>query len=94
MILIYSEQVKIFSSSLHPDVKRGVKETIEGLAGDYHTGKPLCEDLIGFWRVAYKRYRIIYKPFSNEQKIEVYFIGHRETIYNEFSRLVKENKVQ
>src|SRR3989338_5427927 len=94
MILIYSDQVKNFVRSLHPDIKKGIKETIEALAKNHLAGKPLYEDLAGFWSVAYKRYRIIYKPLFDKENIQVYFAGHRDTVYKELSRLVRKEETR
>ena len=76
--------------SLHPDLKRKVRATIEGLLGDTVQGKPLQEKLLGFHSVRVGRFRVVYRVVRD--LVEIVTIGPRRTIYEEAERLTKRTR--
>ena len=89
MILTYSHEAKERIRFLPPEIKKGIKEILEGLSENPYLGKPLQRELSGFWSVAFKHYRIIYKILDDQNKIGVYSLGRRKDIYEEFSQGLK-----
>ena len=84
MILAYSSEAKERIRSLPPEVKRGVKEILDGLGNNPYLGKPLQRELSGFWSIAFRYYRIIYKILDSENRLLIYSIGRRKEIYEDF----------
>ncbi len=87
--LRYSQQAKERIRCLPPQVKSGVKKSLEGLQQDPYQGKTLKRELTGFWSLRFKTYRIIYKIDVSKKKIEVYSLGLRKNIYEEVSHSLK-----
>jgi len=75
-------------SKLHPDAKKCVKEAIEQIREEPFSGHELQDDLSGFRSYKSKRYRIVYRVNENEKTIEVYHVGHRRDVYEQFRRLL------
>lgn len=90
MKLLYSQEAKDRIRSLSPDTKKGIKESLEKLIKDPYSGKPLQRELVGFWTLAFKRYRIIYQWNSDKIHLNIYTIGRRENIYEDFTQKVKK----
>ncbi|MBI3540970.1 MAG: type II toxin-antitoxin system RelE/ParE family toxin [Deltaproteobacteria bacterium] len=93
MKLVYAQEAKTRIRALSPDIKKGIKESLEKLAKDPYLGKPLQRELIGFWTLAFKRYRIIYKLDSSKIHLNIYTIGRRENIYEDFTQKVKMSSI-
>jgi mRNA interferase RelE/StbE len=75
-------------SKIHPENKKLIKAAIKELRQDPHSGDDLEEELSGFKSYKIKRYRILYKINEEENVIEVYYIGHRIDVYEQFRRLL------
>lgn len=75
-------------SKLHPDAKKRVKEAIEQIREEPFSGHELQGDLSGFRSYKSKRYRIVYRVNESEKTIEVYHVGHRRDVYEQFRRLL------
>ena len=75
-------------SKIYPENKKLIKAAIEELRQDPHSGDDLEEELSGFKSYKIKRYRILYKINEEENVIEVYYIGHRKDVYEQFRRLL------
>ena len=86
MKLLYSPGVKEFLSRLNPEQKKEIREVLEGLHLDPYRGKALQRELMGFFSLRIKRYRIVYKFFLDENIIRIYMVGPRRTIYEEFTK--------
>ncbi len=78
------------AAKLHPEHKKQVKEALEGLRQKPFSGKDLQEELFGFKSLRSKRYRIIYALDEEEEYIEIYHIGRRSDVYEQFRRLLSE----
>jgi mRNA-degrading endonuclease RelE of RelBE toxin-antitoxin system len=77
-------------SKLHPENKKLIKAALYDLSKAPYSGHNLQEELSGFKSYRSKRYRILYKVNDEEYIIEVYFIGHRKDIYEQFRRLLNQ----
>ena len=83
------EAARLFSK-LHPENKKLIKFALNELRQSPYSGHDLQEELSGFKSYRMKRYRILYKLNDEEDVIEVYYIGHRKDIYEEFRRLLNQ----
>ena len=77
-------------SKLHPENKKLIKQTLVELRQNPHSGKDLQEELAGFKSLRLKQYRIIYNIDEEKNFIQVYHIGRRRDIYEQFKRLLNE----
>ena len=83
------EAARLFSK-LHPENKKLIKLAPYELSKAPYSGHNLQEELSGFKSYRSKRYRILYKVNEDEHIIEVYYIGHRKDIYEQFRRLLNQ----
>jgi len=88
-IRITPEAAGLFSK-LHPENKKLIKFALNELRQTPYSGHDLQEELSGFKSYSSKRYRILYKVKDEEHIIEVYYIGHRKDIYEQFRRLLNQ----
>ena len=77
-------------SKLHPENKKLIKQALTELRLNPHMGKDLQEELSGFKSLRLKHYRIIYSINEEKNVIEIYHIGRRRDIYEQFKRLLIE----
>ena len=77
-------------SKFHPENKKQIKAAIKELRQDLHSGGDLEEELSGFKSYKMKRYRILYKLNEAENVIEVYYVGHRRDVYDQFRLLLNK----
>ncbi len=82
MILLYSREAKERIKSLPPEIKRGIKESLENLQSNPYQGKALQKELSGFYSLRFQKYRIIYEILS-PQKIYIRTLGHRKNVYED-----------
>ena len=75
---------------LHPENKKLVKQALTELRQNPHSGKDLQEELSGFKSLRLKQYRIIYDLNEERNFIQIYHIGRRRDIYEQFKRLLIE----
>ncbi len=83
------EAARLFSK-LHPENKKLIKSALQELRQAPYSGQDLQEEMSGFKSFKSKRYRIVYKVNEEEHSVEVYFIGHRKDIYEQFKRLLNQ----
>jgi addiction module RelE/StbE family toxin len=79
-------------SKLHPENKILIKAALQQLLRTPYSGHDLQEELSGFKSYRTKKYRILYKVNEEEQAIEIYYIGHRKDVYEQFRRLLNQIK--
>ncbi len=79
-------------SKFHPENKKLIKAALKELHRDPHLGDDLQEELSGFKSYKSKRYRILYNINEDENAVQVYYIGHRKDVYEQFRLLL--NKLQ
>ena len=77
-------------AKLHPENKKQLKQALNGLRKNPYTGKDLQEELSGFKSKKIKRNRVIYTVNEEEYHIEIYYIGRRSDVYEQFRRLLTE----
>lgn len=77
-------------SKFHPESKKLIKSALQEIQKEPFIGNDLQEELFGFKSYKSKRYRIIYKINEENQIIEVYYVGHRRDVYEQFRRLLNQ----
>ena len=77
-------------SKLHPENKKRIKATLNELRKNPYLGDDLQEELSGFKSYKSKRYRIVYNFNEEENVIQIYYIGNRRDIYDQFRLLLNE----
>jgi len=90
MKLSYSKEAKNKISKLSPQIKPLLKSALENLAENPWAEKALQRELLGFYSLRIKKYRVLYRIDSSSKKIYVYTLGLRKTIYEEFSQSLKQ----
>ena len=84
----FTPESSLLLSKLHPENKRMIKQVLIELQENPHTGKDLQEDLAGFKSLRLRQYRVIYNIDEEENFIQVYYIGRRRDVYEQFRRLL------
>lgn len=79
---------------LHPDTRKIIKTALKTLIEDPYKGKPLQQELQGFYSLKVKRYRAIHIVKTDLKMIEVWAIGHRKDIYELFSERVLRDSLR
>jgi len=77
-------------SKFHPENKTLIKAAIKELRRDPHLGDDLQEELSGFKSYKLKRYRILYRVNEEKNFIEIYYVGHRSDVYEQFRLLLNK----
>lgn len=77
-------------SRFHPENKKLIKAALDELRKNPFTGNDLQEELSGFKSYKTKRYRILYAISEEENVIQIYYIGHRKDVYDQFRVLLTE----
>ena len=77
-------------SKLHPENKKQIKQALQALQKDSYNGSDLQEELYGFKSLKQKRYRILYNINEEDAFIQIFHIGHRRDVYEQFRRLLNE----
>ena len=77
-------------SKFHPENKKQLKRALQDLQKDPYTGGDLQEELYGFKSLKIKRYRILYNINEEDSLIQIYHVGHRRDVYEQFRRLLNE----
>ncbi len=79
-------------SKFHPESKILIKKALNDLQQNPYLGNDLQEELYGFKSFKIKRYRIIYNMDEDTNFIQIFYVGHRRDVYEEFRLLL--NKLQ
>ena len=69
-----------------PTRKQRIKKALKELAFDPFLGKPLEEDLFGFYSYRVGNFRIIYEIQHERKTVRVAGIGPRRNIYEEIEK--------
>ena len=83
------EAARLFAK-LHPENKKLIKQVLTELRHNPNTGKDLQEELSGFKSLRLKQYRVIYNINEEKKIIQIYHIGRRQDVYEQFRRLLIE----
>lgn len=82
---------------LSPEIKRLARQALKELAEDPFRGKPLKDELNGFYSYRFLRYRIVYRIEAEEKAITVVAVAHRSTVYQDLTealaRMGHENDI-
>jgi mRNA interferase RelE/StbE len=70
------------------DTNKGrIKKALVELADDpYQIGEPLNPSV--FWKIRAGDYRAIYEIDSAKKEVIVLFLGHRKSVYDDFSKIL------
>ena len=79
-------------AKLHPENKKLIKQALVELRKNPYTGSDLEEELYGFKSFKLKRFRVLYNINEEKNIIQVFHIGHRKDVYEQFNRLLNELK--
>ena len=77
---------------MHPGLKKKVRACLEIVLSDATSGKALRGDLAGLRSFKIGRLRVVYKCSKTE--VQVVAIGPRSLIYEETSRLVRQEQAR
>jgi len=66
--------------SIHPNLKKKIKASLQIILSDPFSGKSLKDELEGLKSFRVSKFRIIYR-ISNRKKIDIVAIGPRRLIY-------------
>lgn len=83
--LLISDEISDRVRQLHPDLKRKIRSTLDGLLREALQGKPLQGPLLGFHSIRVGRFRVVYRFVRDG--IDIVTIGPRRTVYEEAERL-------
>ena len=86
----YTPETSRLISKLHPENKKIVRAALEDLRKNPYAGSDLQEELYGFKSFKQKRYRVIYSINEEENIIQIFHIGHRKDVYQQFRHLLNE----
>lgn len=83
------DEVADILRSLHPELKRKVKSSLQLILKEPGSGKALKDELAGLRSFRVGRFRIIYR-ISSGNKIDLVAVGPRVRIYEETYRILKK----
>jgi len=75
-------------AKLHPEGKKLIKSGLDELRRNPFLGDDLQQELSGFKSLKIKRYRVLYAADEEEGVIQVYYVGHRRDVYEQFRDLL------
>ena len=79
-------------SRFHPENKKLIKQALDELRKNPYAGSDLQEEFYGFRSLKLKRYRVLYRINEEEKIIQVFHVGHRKDVYEQFNRLLNQLK--
>ena len=77
-------------AKFHPEAKKLIKSGLDELRQSPYLGDDLQEELSGFKSYKIKRYRVLYAFIEEEEVIQVYYVGHRRDVYEQFRDLLSD----
>lgn len=77
-------------SKLHPESKKLIKAGLNELRQNPYLGDDLQQELSAFKSYKIKRYRVLYGINEEEGVIQVYYVGHRRDVYEQFRDLLSK----
>ena len=80
-------KAKKFVDKLDKETKEKIKNKIKDLK-EYPEKRGEHLKYTEFWKLRIEDYRAIYEIKVKEKKVIILFIGHRKTVYDDFSRLI------
>ena len=86
--LTFTPEAARLLANLHPESKKLIKAGLTELRQNPHLGDDLQQELSSFKSYKIKRYRILYDINEEEEVIQVYYVGHRRDVYEQFRDLL------
>jgi mRNA interferase RelE/StbE len=77
-------------AKLHPEGKKLIKAGLDKLRQSPYLGDELQQELSGFKSYKIKRYRVLYDIDEKQEIIQVYYVGHRRDVYEQFRDLLSK----
>jgi mRNA interferase RelE/StbE len=77
-------------AKLHPEAKKLIKSRLDLLRQSPYPGDDLQQELSGFKSYKIKRYRVLYAVDEEEEVVQVYYVGHRRDVYEQFRDLLSD----
>jgi mRNA interferase RelE/StbE len=77
-------------AKLHPEAKKLIKAGLDEVRQNPFLGDDLQQELSGFKSYKIKRYRVLYVVDEEEGAIQVYYVGHRRDVYEQFRDLLTD----
>ena len=77
-------------AKLHPEGKKLIKSGLDELRQNPFLGDDLQQELSGFKSLKIKRYRVLYAMDEEGKVIQVYYVGHRRDVYEQFRDLLSD----
>jgi mRNA interferase RelE/StbE len=77
-------------AKLHPENKKLIKQAMVELRKNPCAGTDLQEELYGFKSFKLKRFRVLYNINEEKNIIQIFHIGHRKDVYEQFNRLLNQ----
>lgn len=84
-IILLHPKANKFLEIADTDLRNRIKKKILTLSNRPESGKKLKQS--DFWRLRIGDHRAIYEIDHNDEKVIVLYIGHRNEVYDDFSRL-------
>ena len=77
-------------AKLHPEGKKLIKSGLDELRENPFMGDDLEQELSGFKSLKIKRYRVLYAIDEEGKAIQVYYVGHRRDVYEQFRDILSD----
>lgn len=88
----FAPEAARFIANSHPENRKIIREAVDQIRRNSYSGHDLQEELSGFKSLKSKRYRIIYKVDEGGTSVDIYLVGHRRDVYEQFRVLLKSLK--
>ena len=88
--LKFTPEASRLIAKLHPVGKKLIKSGLDELRQNPFMGDDLQQELSGFRSLKIKRYRILYAIDEKGKVIQVYYVGHRRDVYEQFRDLLSD----
>lgn len=77
---------------LPPSAKAPIHALIDKLPAEPSLGKPLRNELEGFYSIRHNRYRVIYEIDGDARLIIIHYVGLRQSVYDLFERFIQTGR--
>ena len=76
--------------SMHPELKRFVRNALDSIAANPESGEPLQGELSKYWKYRVRRFRIVYGIDRAKRIVRIVAIAHRREVYEELVARLKK----
>jgi len=88
----FTREASHIIAHLAPEAKRLIRVSIDELITRPAKGNELHMELSGFRSLRAKKYRIIYRVNEPDALIDIYYVGPRKDVYDNFRELLESWK--